>query len=110
MILSKGNEAAGKGPRFSSTGSEQRSEGAEETRVTVPKDTWSLGFKEDCWVWWSVPFLPALGRQRQAGLCEFEASFVYPGSSTPVKATQRDPVEKGRREQLRQPRVKSFES
>lgn len=71
MTLSKGNEETGKGPRSSSTGSERRSEGAEETWVTVTKDTWSLGFEEDRWVWWSVPFLPALGRQRQVGLCEF---------------------------------------
>ena len=27
-----------------------------------------------------MPLIPALGRQRQAGLCEFEASLVYRGS------------------------------
>ncbi|CAO2578912.1 40S ribosomal protein S15a, partial [Lemmus lemmus] len=27
--------------------------------------------------WWLTPLLPALGRQRQADLCEFEASLVY---------------------------------
>ncbi|CAO2623499.1 hypothetical protein LEMLEM_LOCUS17960 [Lemmus lemmus] len=27
--------------------------------------------------WWRTPLTPALGRQRQADLCEFEASLVY---------------------------------
>ena len=40
-----------------------------------------------------MPLIPALGRQRQVGLCEFEASLVYIVSSRTVKAvTQRKPV------------------
>ena len=27
--------------------------------------------------WWHTPLIPALGRQRQVDLCEFEASLVY---------------------------------
>ena len=27
--------------------------------------------------WWCTPLIPALGRQRQVDLCEFEASLVY---------------------------------
>lgn len=42
-------------------------------------------------------------------LGEFESSLVYTGSSKPVKATQRDPVEKERREHSDSPSLKSFE-
>ena len=27
--------------------------------------------------WWPMPLIPALGRQGQADLCEFETSLVY---------------------------------
>ena len=27
--------------------------------------------------WWHTPLVPALGRQMQTDLCEFEASLVY---------------------------------
>ena len=36
----------------------------------------SKKFKLAGW-WWRMPLIPALGRQRQADLCEFEASLVY---------------------------------
>jgi hypothetical protein len=39
-----------------------------------------------------MPLIPALGRQKQADLCEFKASLVYKSSSRPARATQRDPV------------------
>ena len=39
-----------------------------------------------------MPLIPALGRQRQVDLCEFEASLVYKGRSRAVRATQRNPV------------------
>jgi hypothetical protein len=40
------------------------------------------------------PLVPALRRQRQVGLCEFEASLVYRASSMMARATQRSPVSK----------------
>ena len=42
------------------------------------------------WWWWHMPFIPALGRQGQVDLCEFEASLVYGVSSRTVRATQRN--------------------
>ena len=35
--------------------------------------------------WWCTPLTPALGRQRQADLCEFKVSLVYRGSSRTAK-------------------------
>ena len=45
-------------------------------------------------MWWRRPLIPALRRQRQADLCEFEASLVYRVSSCVVWETQRNPVSK----------------
>jgi hypothetical protein len=42
-------------------------------------------------VWWHTPFIPALGRQRQANLCEIKASLVYRVSSRPDRTTQLQP-------------------
>ena len=39
-----------------------------------------------------VHIILVFGRQRQADLCEFEASLVYRLSFGTVKATQRNPV------------------
>ena len=41
-----------------------------------------------------MPLIPALRRQRQVDLCEFEASLVYRVSSRTARATQRNPVKK----------------
>ena len=42
-----------------------------------------------------MPLIPVLGRQRQVGHCEFEASLVYRTSSRTVQAIlQRNPVSK----------------
>ena len=41
-----------------------------------------------------MSLIPALGRQRQADFCEFEASLVYRASSKTARATQRNPVPK----------------
>lgn len=40
-----------------------------------------------CWVWWHVPLILELRRQRQADHSEFQASLVYRESSRPAKAT-----------------------
>jgi hypothetical protein len=49
-------------------------------------------------VWWLTPLIPALAGQRQADLCELEASLVYISSSRITRATQqRDPVLKIRK-------------
>lgn len=39
--------------------------------------------------WWYTPLVPALGRQKQADIYEFEASLVYRPSSKTAKDTQR---------------------
>ena len=39
-----------------------------------------------------MPFNPALGRQSQADLCEFEVSLAYRVSSRTARVTQRNPV------------------
>lgn len=45
-----------------------------------------------------MPLVPALRKQRQVDLCEFEASLVYKVSSRTAKATQRHPVLEKRKE------------
>ena len=42
--------------------------------------------------WWHIPFIPALGRQRQPDLCEFKARMIYRVSSKTSRATKRNPV------------------
>ena len=39
--------------------------------------------------WWGTPLIPALGRQRQENLCEFEANLVYKASLRTVRAIHR---------------------
>ena len=42
-----------------------------------------------------MPLIPALGRQRQVGICEFKVSLVYRVSSrTGSKATEKPCLEK----------------
>jgi hypothetical protein len=43
-------------------------------------------------VWWCMPSISALMRQRQVVLCEFETSLVYKASSRTARATQGNPV------------------
>ena len=40
--------------------------------------------------------IPALGRQRQADLSEFEASLVYRVNSRTVRAAQKNPISKNK--------------
>ena len=50
-----------------------------------------------------MPLIPALRKQRQMGLCEFEASLVYRASSRTVRATQRNPVSKNKQTKKTKP-------
>ena len=57
--------------------------------------------------WWLlIPFVPALERQRQVNLCEFEASLVYRVSSRTARDTQRNPVPKTNQQPTNQPKTK----
>jgi hypothetical protein len=47
---------------------------------------------------WARPLLPALGRQRQMDLCEFQTSMVYGTVSVTARATQRNFVLKRQRQ------------
>jgi hypothetical protein len=40
--------------------------------------------------WWSMPLILALGKQRQADICEFETSLLYRVSFRMARATQRN--------------------
>jgi hypothetical protein len=37
--------------------------------------------EKDRWYWRCTPLIPALGRQRQADLCEFQDSLIFKASS-----------------------------
>ena len=50
--------------------------------------------------WWHMLLIPALGRQKQANLCEFEASPVYRTSSKPARTTQRNLVPNNNRKAM----------
>ena len=52
---------------------------------------------ESSWVEMAHTFNPALRRQRQTDLCEFEASLVYRASSRTVRATQKNPFSKNQK-------------
>ena len=43
--------------------------------------------------WWGTPLVPAVGRQRQENLCEFEASLGYSASYRTAKTADHLPVE-----------------
>ena len=45
--------------------------------------------------WWHRPLTPALRRQRQVDLCEFQASLGYTVNSRTAKVIQRNPMGQG---------------
>ena len=54
---------------------------------------------------WAVvahAFNPALRRQRQEDLCEFEASLYYRASSRTARATQKNPFSKNQKKKKKQ--------
>ena len=55
---------------------------------------------------WHMPLIPALGRQRQVELCEFEASLVYRVSSRIARATQRNPVLRKKKKEKKKEELK----
>jgi hypothetical protein len=55
-------------------------------------NSWLIRIGKSARQWWHMPLIPALGRQRQADLCEFEASLVYRVSSRTARDIQRNPV------------------
>jgi hypothetical protein len=50
----------------------------------------SFKLKSRGWAWWHTHLIPALKRQRQVGLSEFQASLVYRENSKIARATQKD--------------------
>ena len=46
------------------------------------------------WVWWHMPLIPVLRRQRGRQISEFEFSLDYKVSSRTARAKQRNPVSK----------------
>ena len=59
------------------------------------------GFKLtiECQQCWHTPLIPALRRQRQVDVYEFEASLVYRSSSRTARATQKNPALKKKKEE-----------
>ena len=68
-----------------------------------------MKFKRKSWArrWWRAPLMPTLRGQRQADLCEFEASLVYRVSSRTARAvTQRNLVLKKKKRKKEKERGK----
>ena len=73
-----------------------------EVVIKVIKIAWDILYaidknsikKKASWVWWCMPLIPALGRQRQEDLCEFKANLVHRMSSKPGGAIERPCLKK----------------
>ena len=57
-------------------------------RICVPAYRYAFKNAAGAGQWWCMLLIQALGRQRQAGLCEFEASLVYRVRLTKVDSLQ----------------------
>lgn len=51
---------------------------------------------------WGIPLIPALRRQSQADVCEFEASVIYKDNSRMARATKKERGRKGERARERE--------
>jgi hypothetical protein len=65
-----------------------------------------LGFSGQ--TWWCTPLIPALGRQRQVDLCEFEASLLYKVSYRTARATQKNQKERKKKRKKEKKEVRCF--
>ena len=59
--------------------------------------------------WYHTPLIPALGRQKLADLCEFEASLVYRSSSRTARATLRNLILKRKKKEQNKKQKKKEE-
>jgi hypothetical protein len=59
--------------------------------------------------WWCMPLIPAHGRQRQANLCEFQASLVCRARSSTASVTHRNSASKKKRERKERESTNCFE-
>jgi hypothetical protein len=69
--------------------------------VSLMTSNMHLKMNKEAGRWWCIPLTPALERQRQVDLCEFEASLVYRVSSRTARATQRNPAKETKQNKKR---------
>ena len=68
---------------------------------SIPVEDHALNILKIAGLWWRMPLIPALERQKQADLCEFKSSLIYKVSSRTARAvSQRSPVLKNQRQTI----------
>jgi hypothetical protein len=80
----------------------RRTAGTGKKNMAVCFENRSSKRETHSWMLRCTPLIPALRRQRQVDLCEFEASLVYKVSTRTAMATQRNPISGKLRENLLQ--------
>ena len=60
--------------------------------------------------WWLTPLIPALGRQRQADLCEFEAWSTRASSGTGTKKAMEKPCLEKIQKKKRKKKTKQYKT